>query len=205
MGRDAHLQLLITWSPDPGLQRFLRCRVILMSRLNSIILLCVTLFISGCADVTSISRNNARDVFLAENEKTYVSIPDDGRYGEQIYTGSGRIVAGVVLSAFSSRMLHVDISDGNESYDQAINSARKGGYRYLIVPKITHWEDRNTAWSGRPSKASISIRIVDVSTGQMIDSVVIDTRSSVVRMTDPSPEDALPKPVQEYVNSLRFN
>ena len=175
-----------------------------MYRFIVILVLVQTVFSGGCADVTSITRNTTREVVLDSKAKTYVSVPTDGRYGQQTYKGSGRVAAGIVFEAFSSRMLHVDMADTKEYFDQALNHARSGGYHYLVVPKIAHWEDRNTAWSGRPSKAAINIRIVNVGTGDMVDSVVINSRSSMVRMTDPSPEDALPGPVHEYVNSLVF-
>ena len=161
-------------------------------------------FFAGCADVTTITRNTSSEVVLDSKAKTYVSVPADGQYAQKIYAGSGRIAAGIVLAEFSTKMLHVDITDKKEYFDQALNHARRQGYQYLVVPKITHWEDNNTALSGLPSKATINIRIVDVITGDMIDSVVIDSRSSVVRMTDASPEDALPEPIRKYVNSLQF-
>jgi uncharacterized protein YceK len=175
-----------------------------MNKFLLLITILMLTFISGCADVTKVTRNEAREVALNSKAKTYVSIPADGRYGEQQYTGSGKIAAGIVLGAFSTKMLHVDIGEKYEAFDNALGTAKTGGYQYLISPKIIHWEDRNTAWSGRPSKASINIRIIDVASGDMIDSVVIDSRSSVMRMTDPSPEDALPAPIQEYVDSLTF-
>lgn len=172
---------------------------------QSVLLFLFILFFSGCADVSSITRNESRSFSLDSKARTYVTIPSDGQYGQQTYTGSGRITAGIVHGAFSTRMTQVDIADKYESYENAINTAISRGYQYLVFPKITHWEDRNTAWSGRPSKASINIRIIDVTTGDILDSVLINSRSSVMRLTDPSPEDALPEPVQQYVNSLMFS
>ena len=161
-------------------------------------------FLIGCADVTSISRNESKVVKLNPNSKTYIGIPKDGQYGSIHYAGSGRTVAGIVMSAFARKMFNLQIADHHETFEQALKSAKNKKYVYMIYPEITHWEDRNTAWSGRPSKASIVIRIVDVPSGKIIDSAVINARSSAFRMTDPSPEDALPEPVGQYVNSFVF-
>ena len=137
--------------------------------------------------------------------KCYITVPKDGSYGKNIYLGSGSIVSGIVLSAFSLNILNIDIADRTQTFDEALAYAKNHNYKYLISPKILHWEDRSTSWSGRPSKASIRIIVTDVGTGSIIDSVVIDARSSSARMTDPDPEDAWPKPVGEYVDSLIFN
>jgi hypothetical protein len=175
----------------------------MMYQFITVLVLTLTALFTGCADVTSVTRDAPREVVLDSKAKAYVSVPPDAQNAQQAYTGSGRIAAGIVLTEFSTKMLNVDIAGKKEYFDLALNNARRQGYQYLIVPKITHWED-NDVLSGQPSKATISIRIVDVITGDIIDSVVIDSRSSVVRMTDASPEDALPEPIQKYVNSLQF-
>ena len=175
----------------------------MMYQFITVLVLTLTALFTGCADVTSVTRDAPREVVLDSKAKTYVSVPPDAQYAQQAYTGSGRVAAGIVLAEFSTKMLNVDIAGKKEYFDLALNNARRQGYQYLIVPKITHWED-NDVLSGQPSKATISIRIVDVITGDIIDSVVIDSRSSVVRMTDASPEDALPEPIKKYVNSLQF-
>lgn len=175
----------------------------MMYQFIAVLVLTLTTLFTGCADVTSVTRDAPREVVLDSKAKAYVSVPPDAKYAQQSYAGSGRIAAGIVLAEFSTKMLNVDIADKKEYFDLALNNARRQGYQYLIVPKITHWED-NTVLSGQPSKATINIKIVDVITGDIIDSVVIDSRSSVVRMTDASPEDTLPEPIQGYVNSLQF-
>lgn len=176
-----------------------------MKKLFSSLTIISILLLTGCADVKNIKHNEDKDVVLDSKAKTYITIPEDGRYGNGIiYSGSGAIVSGIVLSAFSMKIMTLDLAEKTQSLDEALTYARNQSYDYIISPTILHWEDRNTAWSSRPSKASIRIIVVDVKTGNMIDSAVIDARSSSVRMTDPSPEDALPKPVTDYVNSLSF-
>ena len=177
----------------------------MMYKFIAVLIFIFTSVTSGCADVTSITRETPREIVLDSKAKAYVSVPPDGQYEQQVYAGSGKTAAGIVLAAFSTKMLHVDIADKKGYFDQALSHARREGYRYLIAPKITHWEHSNVALSGRPSKASINIRIFDVKTGDMIDSVIINSHSSVVRMTAPPPEDILPEPVQAYVNTLDFS
>jgi hypothetical protein len=176
-----------------------------MKKLISSLAILSILLVTGCADVSTVKRNDTRTASLDSKARTFITIPEDGSYGRTVYKGSGSTVSGIVLSAFAVKLLNIDLADKTLSFDDALTYARIQGYRYLISPKILHWEDRNAAWSGRPSKASIRIIIVDVKTGDVIESTVIDARSSSWRMTDPAPEDALPKPVAEYVSSLRIN
>ena len=86
-----------------------------MNNVSYIAVVLAYVFLSGCADVTSVTRNENRDVVLDSSAKAYVSIPEDGAYGDQVYSGSGRTAAGIVLGAFSTKMLHVDIADNYES------------------------------------------------------------------------------------------
>lgn len=176
-----------------------------MNKLIYSLLVSLVLVLTSCADVTAVKRSNSNTPSLDSKAKTYITIPEDGRYGNGIiYSGSGNTVSGIILSAFSLKLMNIDLADGTQSRDEALAFAKSHGYAYLISPKILHWEDRNAAWSGRPSKASIRIIITDVASGKNIDSAVIDARSSSVRMTDPAPEDALPKPVDDYVSTLSF-
>lgn len=176
-----------------------------MNKLLSPLIVVIILSLSGCADVSVVKRNDARSFTLDSKAKTLLTIPDDRSYGNTVYKGSGSMVSGIVFAAFSVKIMNIDLADRTQPFDAALNYARNNNYEYLISPKILHWEDRNAAWSGRPSKASIRVIIVDVKTGDMIESAIIDARSSSWRMTDPAPEDALPKPVREYVNTLSFN
>ena len=161
------------------------------------------LVVSGCADVSTVQRHD-QDAYLHPKAATYVAIPQDGRFGEIVYMGSGTTVAGIVVAGFSGKLPNIRLGERYQPYEVAFRYAQDSNFHYLIVPTILHWEDRSTAWSGRPSKSSIRIVISDVGTGEIVDSAVIDSRSSKVRMTDPSPEDGLPKPVAEYVNSLQY-
>lgn len=132
----------------------------------------------------------------------YVSVPEDGRYGQTIYAGSGQNTMQIVVMAFSEHSSRVEGGRAHQSFDESLAAARNMGASYLVVPTILHWEDRATEWSGIPDKASIKVAVFNVSTGVNLDSVIIKGRSGIATFGGDHPQDLLPQPVEEYVSSL---
>ncbi len=91
-----------------------------------------------------------------------------------------------------------------EDFDQALNSARIGGYSYLVFPTILHWEDRATEWNFMRDKVEVKIDIVDVFSGEAESSTVIDGRSGIATLGGDHPQDLLPDPINEYFRSALY-
>ena len=170
-----------------------------MRTLFSIVLM---VLLAACANVTEINRNVSSEVRLDPSKSTYVAIPKDGRYGSTKYSESGDTAANLVMTGFLRHMAHIETGIKYQTYEEALSYAKKQKHTYLITLTILHWERRATAWSGKPTKASLRIVITDVGTGKQLDSVVIDARTSAVRMTSAQPQDVLPKPISQYVDSI---
>lgn len=159
------------------------------------------LFIS-CADSHQLLRTG-HDIKKLESDSTvYVAVPKDGRYGKIIYQGSGMNTTQIVLMALSRHVNRVESGYDYQPFDEALESARKIGATYLVVPTILEWEDRATEWSGMPDRVSIRLAIVNARTGESIDSVLIKGKSGLATLGGDHPQDLLPNPVEEYVNSL---
>jgi hypothetical protein len=129
-------------------------------------------------------------------------VPRDGAYENRTYAGSGQTVAHAVAAAFSQRAARVQISDGYQDTDRALQLAKSAGAGYLVVPVISHWEPRATEWSGIPSRMSILLSIVDVTSGQQITSSSIEGRSRIMSWTRTSPESLLKDPLAQYVGGI---
>ena len=123
------------------------------------------------------------------------------------YPGSGLVVARATATQFRKHTEKVDIA-APEVRDRPalLEEASKFGAGYLAIPTIAKWEPRSTRWSGRPSTASVSMTIVDVSTGQEIKSALLDGEShsglGAGMGGSSSPERLLPHLIGDYLNEL---
>lgn len=169
-------------------------------KLYSILL--TALLLSACADSHQLLRMDKEPQKLDARGIVYVSVPEDGRYGQTVYAGSGKNTMQIVVMAFSEHSGRVEGGHAHQSFEDSLAAARNIGASYLVVPTILHWEDRATEWSGIPDKASIKVAVFNVSTGVIMDSVIIKGRSGIATFGGDHPQDLLPKPMEEYVSSL---
>jgi hypothetical protein len=158
--------------------------------------------LSACADTYQLLRTDLEKPKLDRSKTVYVLVPKDGRYGQIDYAGSGLSTAQVVVMSFSQYFVKVESGRTFQTYEDALKSSRQAGAAYLIVPTILEWEDRATEWSGIPDKASVKISIINIATGETVDSVIIKSKSGLATFGGDHPQDLLPKPISEYVKYL---
>lgn len=158
--------------------------------------------VSGCADSHRVVRGVQSGTSFSASDSFYISVPRDGIYGKTEYTGSGLTTAQMISSALSKYVREAESGHSVEDFRAAIETARSKKYRFLVFPKILHWEDRATEWSGIPDKAEIKIEIVSVETEQTVDSVVITGRSGLATFGGDHPQDLLFGPVNDFISSL---
>jgi len=139
---------------------------------------------------------------LDRQKAVYITVPRDGAYESKIYHGSGQIVAQAVASAFSQFAAQVHVAESQLTNDEAIAFTKDHGAGYMVVPTITHWEQRATEWSGRPSRMAIRVTIVDAVTGNQISSTSLEGRSRIMSFTSTHPESLLRDPLAQYVVGL---
>lgn len=167
-----------------------------------ILLLLGISLLSACADSHQLTRTG-RDVNKLDRDTVvYISISQDGRYGQTIYRGSGQNTTQILAMAFSQFSKRVETAQRHQAFEAALGSARKHNAGYLVMPTILQWEDRATEWSGRPDSVSVKISIIDPTSGKQIDSAIINGKSGLMTFGGDHPQDLLPKPMTEYVKSL---
>lgn len=165
----------------------------------------VALLFSACADRHNVVRtpsSSQPSAAIAQGGTAYIAVAQDGRYGNQVYTGSAATTAQVVSSAFAPYMRSITVSPKTEDFDQALRSARAGNFVYMIYPQILQWEDRATEWSMKPDVASVKVTVVNAKTGEVINSAVINGKSGLATFGGDKPQDLLPKPMAEYAASV---
>lgn len=156
----------------------------------------------GCADTHQLVRLSGNaDIKLDINETVYISVPQDGIYGDKNYQGSGLNVTQMIQSSLAKHIRNIITGRQFEQFTQAINSAQNSGATYLVFPTILHWEDRATEWSGIPDRVELKLEIVDVETSKTISSSIINGTSGLSTFGGDHPQDLLHKPIEEYISS----
>ena len=169
-------------------------------------LVCVVLLtaLANCSPTYQQTRLGAEGskAGIPPGSTVFVGWPADGRYGQIVYHGSGYKTADSLAMAFGAAVKDVERSSAFVDRKEGLAQARAGGFDYYVEPKILHWEDRNTAWSGRSDVIIIQITVLDATTGDEIDSTTIYGKSPYFTFTNEPPEDMLAEPMNKYVVEL---
>jgi len=139
---------------------------------------------------------------LVRNASTCIAIPADGRYGDQVYHGSGQTTAEAVNRAFAPYLNTTVLTAAGEAQHQALLDAAEQQCRYLLYSQILHWEDRATEWSGKPDRVALKLSVFQSKTGKTLDSMVFKANSSSFTLGGDHPQDLLYKPLKRYAAEL---
>jgi hypothetical protein len=166
------------------------------------LVLAIVLAVSACADSHRVQHTIQSPEKLSRVATAYVAVPQDGRYGHTVYSGSGLTTTQIVAGAFTRHLTRVEQAERPETYESALEAAKKMGATYLISPSIAHWEDRATEWSLISDKVELQISVYDAVTGRLIERGIVDGRSGWATLGGDHPQDLLPQPVNQYVDNL---
>jgi hypothetical protein len=167
------------------------------------IMIMLILIVSACADTARIKTDPAYEsVALDKQHRVYISIPSNGIYGSINYSGSGQTVSTLIRAAALKHLVHVDMAMDVQSYKEALGTAKEKNYDYLVFPTILHWEDRATEWSAISDKVQIKILVVDVNRNKILSSAIIDGKSGLATFGGDHPQDLLPGPIGEYIDTF---
>ena len=117
-----------------------------------------------------------------------VTPPEDGIYMEDVYPNSGKVVARKLVAALTPY------------YPGSSVSSAGNGSGYLIEPKILHWEDRATEWSGKADRVKVSLPLYR--SGSLVGSALVTANSSWWTFGGDHPEDLLDTPFEAYAAAL---
>lgn len=160
----------------------------------------LALSLAACASKQTVDPTISGDAPLSTEDRVLVAVPEDGRYQQIVYHGSGAATARAVEAAFAQRLRSATLGERYESRAAALKAAEASGSDYLIEPKIVHWEDRATEWSGRPDRIRVSIAVIDVTSRMVVHSATIRGRSSWWTLGGDRPGDLLAQPVAEFAS-----
>jgi hypothetical protein len=171
-----------------------------------ILLLAAALSLPACtASYTEreTSGTEATSIRLDRDKPVYVARPADGKYGNRAYPGSGSIVSQKTAAAYSRHSRRVQTAPSIVTdREQLLAAARAAGAGYLVIPTISHWEQRATEWSGIPARISIGMVTIDVATGQELRSGYLESRSAVMTLVRPNPDRLVQHMVDRHVDEM---
>lgn len=170
-----------------------------MKRVVSLSLLALLV---GCADSHKLIRTGHEPIKIDTGKNIYLSVPKDGAYGQKIYQGSGMNTSQIIYAALSYHSNKLNEGHEYQNFDDALENALKLNCDYLFFPTILEWEDRATEWSGIPDKVSVKVAVVETASGKTIGSAIIKGKSGIATFGGDHPQDLLPQPVKEYIDSL---
>ncbi len=168
-----------------------------------ITMLALTLFVlTGCYTAEyKVDSYNAPSVGLSNVRTAYVAIPEDGRYGDHVYPGSGNQTAISILAAVSQHGPGV-MGKSHQTHNADLTDSKKAGAAYLFEPLILHWEHRATEWSGKPNRITIRIKVYETGTDKVISDSVLEAHSSWWTLGGDHPEDLLPNTIGPFVDRV---
>ena len=163
----------------------------------------IATLIGGCADSQHLIKGDTTLASkLTSSDAVYVALPKDGSYDTKPYQGSGQITAQIIYSAFAKHAHSIEVGNSAQTFNEALNSARNSGQKYLVYPVILHWEDRATEWSMIPDRVEVKIEVMDTTSKASLASGVIKGKSGLATFGGDHPQDLLPEPIEEFVSSL---
>ena len=167
------------------------------------LLLLVALLMGGCASRVIVpSPATPGAVVSTPRDGVRVMESADGVFGSQTYTGSGRRLAGRVVQSLQGQFVDVQMLATTREAD-ALRAARAAHAKFLVVPTILAWEDRNTAWSMNRDRLRVQLALRDVTSDRVVNSVSFEARSrKFFIFGDPAPDAMLDRSFDRAVLAL---
>lgn len=169
--------------------------------MRCLIALMVLVGLAGCASSYKHEVVTSPSAKLERGKAVLVATPKNGAYDRKEYPASGQQTATAVRAAFARFSDQVVISSRCSDLP-CLQSEGAKSYTYLVVPEILHWEDRNTEWSGIPDRVEVKLVVFDSRSETQVASIVISGKSKWATFGGDHPQDLLPEPIKQYVESL---
>lgn len=167
-----------------------------------VLVLAVAFALAGCVSKYKPIETDAPASTLSSDASFYVMQPDDGKYGNKPYPGSGEKTANAIQSALTTRAGRVIKASNPEELEAALSTAREKNLDYVLQTRILNWEDRATTWSGIPDKLSLTFEVYDAATGEKVASHTSKASSKWATWGGDRVEDLLPLPIGDFMKTV---
>ena len=161
----------------------------------------IMLVMSGCTSTYKRTDLKTLSSPLKPNESVAISIPANGRYNNELYQNSGEMTAIAIKTAFARHSTDAVIVENCQDVN-GVKQIKDQHFKYYVKPRILHWEERATEWSGKPDRIEIQLSIYDVISGEQISKTSYTGKSKWATFGGDHPQDLLTTPTQRFVDSL---
>ena len=169
-----------------------------MKRIIIVLLLCFCTTACAHMNITPVSESAKK---LDRAGKVFVVTGADGRYGSITYTGTGNEFASLVLVEFAKYASEYEILP-QMPLDNAISEAKAKEAKYVVMPEILFYEDRNTPLSGRRDQITVKVTVYSADDGKMVQSSMITANSQWATLVNNRPMVLINKPLVELVKNF---
>jgi hypothetical protein len=135
---------------------------------------------------------------ISPRDRVVIAIALDGASGNEQQQGSSLSVAQMIEGELARMIESIRIVP----IDPFKDTPEGDSWDVAIVPRIVHWEQRATEWSGVPSKASIRLSVYRKSSPNPVDVRLFETSSGTFAMSRPDLTSMLQEPVSRYLNQI---
>jgi hypothetical protein len=162
-----------------------------------------TLLLVSCVHKYAVPAATQSQVCLPAAATVYIITPEDGRDDRpRTYEGSGDWTRSAVAKALRDRGMRVLPGGTTVELSEAIAAAGAANADFLVYPKIVHWSDRVTEWSGIPDRITLNMRIYEVATGKVVNRQEIEASSRWATFGGDHPQDLLPELMRRWAETL---
>ncbi len=165
-----------------------------------LILFAVTSLVFGCTASYKQNLLAEPDKKLISGKSVIIATPANGFYENIEYPNSGKMTADVVRASFAQHTSTILVS--TDCKDIACLQNLNKDYGYLVVPEIIHWEERATEWSGKSDRIEVKITVYENQSWRELSSVVVTGKSKWATFGGDHPQELLPEPLNDYIDSL---
>lgn len=159
------------------------------------------MLLSGCSAKYNAAEVTKSTELMVRNKTVVVAQPENGVYETTVYAGSGGATSQAVLSAFSRYTDSASVVLACATLE-CLKEKRTLTDGYYVVPRILHWEDRATEWSGLPDKIELKITVYNSATDRVIASSILSGKSKWLTFGGDHPQDLLTQPINSYIANL---
>ncbi len=139
---------------------------------------------------------------IPKNAGILVMVPQDGSFGETVYSGSGMTTARATIDALSPHTIAVQLAPKNVSMEEALSFARESDIGYVLQTEILNWEDRATEWSGRPDRITLQMSVYESAQGELIATETAKASSKWATFGGDHPQDLVHIPLEAFFAKL---
>ncbi|RKX35965.1 MAG: DUF4823 domain-containing protein, partial [Verrucomicrobia bacterium] len=154
--------------------------------------------LTGCTSTYNMKVLKSPSGKLQRTHSVAIKTPQNGHFGGQSYSESGKMTADAFNSGFSKYSSDVKLVPAGKTRSDYAGLKKM----YYVEPEILHWEERATEWSGKPDRIEIKVNVYETSSMNTVSSVVFTGKSKWMSLGGDHPQELLPKPIEDYLKSV---